>query len=236
MKNPTWQRDELILALDLYFRVPEAIGSKTHPEVLKLSEILNFLPIHGEKGDQTTFRNPNGVGMKLSNFLPYDPNYRGKGLTAGGKKDEEIWNEFYGKEKELHLAAQSILLNLKDENLFSSPNIDYDEVEATEGRLLTKIHKYRERDRKIIDKRKELALKFTGKLECESCDFNFLDFYGDIGQGYIECHHEKPVSELKPGEKTKLSDLRIVCSNCHRMIHRKKPWLSVLELRKIINN
>lgn len=46
MKNPNWTKDELILALELYFREPSSIGNKTHPEIIKLSPILNSLPIH----------------------------------------------------------------------------------------------------------------------------------------------------------------------------------------------
>ena len=70
-----------------------------------------------------------------------------------------------------------------------------------------------------------------GFLSCDVCNFKFVDKYGLYGKDYIECHHTKPVSELRPGQKTKLSDLSLVCSNCHRMIHLKKPWLSIEELR-----
>jgi hypothetical protein len=45
-RNPPWQRDELILALDLYFRHPPHAVSQTHPEVIAVSEMLNALPIH----------------------------------------------------------------------------------------------------------------------------------------------------------------------------------------------
>ncbi len=79
-RNPDWTRDELILALDLYFREPAARGSKTHPAVIELSELLNTLPIHGRANRHEKFRNPSGVGMKLSNFLRYDSSYTGAGL------------------------------------------------------------------------------------------------------------------------------------------------------------
>ena len=93
MRNPKWTRDELILALDLYFKEPSARGSKTHPDVIKLSDILNALPIHEEITPGETFRNANGVGMKLSNFLVYDPEYQGKGLERGSKLEQEVWDE-----------------------------------------------------------------------------------------------------------------------------------------------
>ena len=69
MARVNWTRDELILALDLYFRVPDSRGIKTHSEVIRLSEILNALPIHSVKLHGQKFRNPNGVAMKMSNFL-----------------------------------------------------------------------------------------------------------------------------------------------------------------------
>ncbi|MDP6032209.1 MAG: HNH endonuclease [Alphaproteobacteria bacterium] len=42
------------------------------------------------------------------------------------------------------------------------------------------------------------------------------------------------MSKLEVGERTKLSDLVLLCSNCHRMVHRKRPWLTVRELRELI--
>jgi 5-methylcytosine-specific restriction protein A len=81
-RNLPWQRDELILALDLYFRHrPDTISQK-HPEVAALSELLNALPIHPDRPDRVRFRNLNGTYMKLCNFLRLDPDYKGKGLEA----------------------------------------------------------------------------------------------------------------------------------------------------------
>ena len=96
MSTPDWSRDELILALDLYLRVPSAHGNKTNPEVQELSKILNLLPIHRGQDLDDDFRNPNGVGMKLSNFLRFDPSYEGKGLKRGSRLEEEIWATFSG--------------------------------------------------------------------------------------------------------------------------------------------
>jgi 5-methylcytosine-specific restriction enzyme A len=72
------------------------------------------------------------------------------------------------------------------------------------------------------------------KLACEACGFDFAIRYGTRGKGFIECHHPKPVATLAEGHKTHLDDLALVCANCHRMIHRSKPWLSVLELKAMI--
>ena len=99
---------------------------------------------------------------------------------------------------------------------------------------MTRIHRYRERDTKLVKRKKERVLKEIGTLSCEVCGFYFVEVYGDRGYGFIECHHTKPVSEFMVGERTKISDLSLICSNCHRMIHKKRPWLSVNELKDVI--
>jgi 5-methylcytosine-specific restriction enzyme A len=80
MARLNWSRDELILALDLYFKEPAARGNSAHARVHDMSDLLNRLPIHGRDSRRELFRNANGVAMKLSNFLRFDPSYPGAGL------------------------------------------------------------------------------------------------------------------------------------------------------------
>ena len=75
MKNPPWHRDEIILALDLYFGPSLGPIDDKNPKIIALSELLNKLPIFEAKPNQETFRNANGVTLKLSNFLALDPDY-----------------------------------------------------------------------------------------------------------------------------------------------------------------
>lgn len=77
-------------------------------------------------------------------------------------------------------------------------------------------------------------LQENGKLECEVCRFDFVKTYGQLGYGFAECHHTVPVSELTEGHKTKLSDLAIVCANCHRMLHKARPLISISELQTVV--
>jgi 5-methylcytosine-specific restriction protein A len=73
-------------------------------------------------------------------------------------------------------------------------------------------------------------------LNCEVCGFSFLDAYGELGEGFIEAHHKNPMS-LQEGEiKTTLDDIALVCSNCHRMLHKGNPVLSVEELKERMEN
>ncbi len=113
--------------------------------------------------------------------------------------------------------------------------INYNEEEFPEGKVLFKLHKKRERNSKLIRFAKTEFIKKRGELFCEVCGFNFKLMYGNVGENFIEAHHIKPISELKKGEKTKISDIVMVCSNCHKMLHRKRPWLMKKDLRKLIN-
>ncbi|MEP0913069.1 HNH endonuclease [Leptolyngbya sp. GB1-A1] len=237
-RNPAWQRDELILALDLYFRHHPKTISQTHPEVIRLSEILNQLPIHTARPDAERFRNLNSVYMKLCNFLRFDPEYSGTGLSAGGKADEEIWREFSSNRDELRKLAELITETALSSNLeatLSLPDDRQEEEEFPEGKLLYRLHRTRERNRELIRKAKDKRKREVGVLNCDVCGFDFFQCYGSIGSDYIECHHTKPVSELKDGEKTNISDIALVCANCHRMLHRKRPWLSIQQLKDLLN-
>lgn len=106
-----------------------------------------------------------------------------------------------------------------------------EEEEYFEGRKSLRYSNYYERNSKL--RAKVIALYGT---KCQVCGFDFEEFYGERGKDFIEVHHLRPISELK-GE-TQINpetDMVIVCSNCHRMIHRKRDQiLSVEELSEII--
>lgn len=59
--------------------------------------------------------------------------------------------------------------------------------------------------------------------------------YGEIGAGFCEVHHLKPLSKTDGVVETELKDLAIVCSNCHRIIHKQNPMLKISQLRQVIN-
>lgn len=90
VSRPKWTREELILALDLYFQEPSARGSESHPNVQDLSEVLRSLPANSTHIADPKFRNPSGVGMKLSNSLRFDPEHRGAGLARGARLEKVI--------------------------------------------------------------------------------------------------------------------------------------------------
>ncbi|MCD8018070.1 MAG: HNH endonuclease [Clostridiales bacterium] len=105
-----------------------------------------------------------------------------------------------------------------------------------EGKMLLAKHLYRERNKTLVKRAKNQFIKsHDGKLFCEACGFNFYKIYGDVGKDFIEAHHMKPVSEMREGEKTNISDLVMLCSNCHRMVHRIRPWIKdKKELKRMV--
>jgi len=73
--------------------------------------------------------------------------------------------------------------------------------------------------------------------DCAVCGFNFGKVFGELGEGFIHVHHLKQLAEI--GQEYHLdpiADLRPVCPNCHAMLHRKKPPLSIEELKQLMKN
>lgn len=71
-------------------------------------------------------------------------------------------------------------------------------------------------------------------VKCAVCVFDFEKHFGDLGRGFIHVHHLKPISEIGAEyEVDAVEDLRPVCPNCHSMLHRTNPPLSIDELKVI---
>jgi len=111
-----------------------------------------------------------------------------------------------------------------------------DELAFPEGKEFYRLHKLKERSKAVIDLAKKKAKERDPLLCCSVCGFSFLKKYGVIGEDFIEAHHTKPLSETTEEVETKVEDLALVCSNCHRMLHRKRPWLSISNLKSILND
>lgn len=80
---------------------------------------------------------------------------------------------------------------------------------------------------------RERAVQEHG-IKCQICGFDFEENYGDVGRGFIEVHHKKPISSFE-GELIvdPVQDMVCLCSNCHRMIHRKRSGtLTIDELHE----
>ena len=200
-------------------------------DIVGLSVILNKL-----NGSSSKFRTANCVSQKLCDFLSIDPAYEHWGVQSNATDVQLIWQEFSKDAERLERIARSIKSNTERiavTEIDASETDGYEE-EYPEGKLLFKLHTSRERSKELIKKKKRQALKEFGVLRCEACGFVFSQKYGLLGDNFIECHHTIPISTLPVDGKTHIKDLALVCSNCHRMLHRRGELLTVSELRSII--
>ncbi|WP_421941915.1 HNH endonuclease [Pedobacter sp.] len=222
MKNPNWERDEVMLALDLYFNLKPGQISANNVDITNLSNLLNRLPRFDGKPDNGSFRNPNGVSLKMSNFLAIDPSYDGKGMAAYSKLDESIFNEFKDQQDLLSEIAKSIKKAIETSDFIKVESALAKEENsfAKEGKILYRLHRYKERNVSLVNRKKQQYLKRHGNLACELCRFDFHAVYGEVGKDFAECHHKTPLYSLDVETNTHLDDLMIICSNCHRMVHR----------------
>ncbi|MFE6038779.1 HNH endonuclease [Streptomyces sp. NPDC056452] len=235
-RSPKWTRDELILACDVVTRNGWRGLSSSDPRIGELSDLLQLLGAYPPEQRAAEYRNRNGAALKTHNIASFHPDYQGK-PTNGGKLDREVLQDFLERPTEMARAAELIRAGLRSGELQPAPltedeDLD-DNVGAPEGRVLYRRHRTRERDKGLRKKKIASVLKRGGALSCEACGFNFGKVYGERGEGYIECHHVVPLHEAGEGT-TKLADLALICSNCHRMIHRSAPWPTPAELRLLV--
>ena len=138
----------------------------------------------------------------------------------------DIWNKFriyfVQSEKE---SFNTITAALNDIENFNPDLI------AVEGKLKLVLHLARERNNEIVKTKKLLAVQ-NNLFKCEVCTFSFKERYD---AKYIECHHIFPIGKSGVRE-TRLEDLALVCSNCHRMLHSKfnGVYLTIEQLREKI--
>lgn len=131
-------------------------------------------------------------------------------------------------------ALKKLTRGLKDRTTQDNYD-DGGDVEFPEGKKFQQVHIKRERSVKLVKLAKARFKREHGRLFCEVCEFDFERRYGQPGVDFIEVHHTIPVSLLPSGARTKVSDLALVCSNCHRMLHRTRPWRNIHQLRSLID-
>ena len=117
-----------------------------------------------------------------------------------------------------------------DHSITDQPQVDLSGLTLQEKRQL--------RYHRVIERNPRLAAgaKQTHGYVCQVCDFDFETEYGSIGHGYIEAHHLTPISELPLDQPVQLSpkdDFRVVCANCHRMIHREGAPSTFEDFREV---
>lgn len=103
-----WNRDEIILALDLYFRIPFSKISQNNKDVIALAALLG--------------RSPGAVGLKLANLASVDPELKKRnigGMQNASKLDISIFKEFYDSWDELSFESQKIRAQYSNQTIDS---------------------------------------------------------------------------------------------------------------------
>lgn len=228
MKNPVWNNEELILALDLYFSLNYGQMDGHNPQVRELSRLLSVM-----NQEQGFVRSPGSVSLKLANFKRIDPGFMGKGMIRGGKLEKNVWEKYAGHKDLLRSKAEEIRAGIREEEKSSYVEEEEESVSYTEGGRKVFVSRKAERNPRL---RKE-AIRIHG-CSCQACGFNYRTVYGEWGDGFIEVHHLIPLGgiEKKERETNPETDLVVLCANCHRMVHRRRGiTLSLEELKGKIN-
>ncbi len=229
-----WTRDEIILACNLVQGNGWKSLSDSVAAVRELSRVLNLSALHPVHDRSEKFRNPAGVARKTADIATQHPDYPGK-PTNGNKLDREVLTDFLEDPLRMQAIAREITASILRGEPATLPDDDLDQTEAAamEGRLLAARHFRRERDPRLRRKKMDESRKKGLPIACEVCSFDFGLTYGERGSDYIEVHHVLPL-HISGEVRTKLSDLVMLCANCHRMIHRGKQWLTPEDLRALV--
>jgi len=118
-----WTRDESVLAINLYSKIPFGQMHRSNPEVKELAELIG--------------RSPGAVARKLGNFASFDPKLkeRGvKGLPNTSKLDAEIWNEYMQNWEEQFFEGEKLLANKKHTTVEKLYNINLDDLPLIQGK------------------------------------------------------------------------------------------------------
>jgi 5-methylcytosine-specific restriction protein A len=230
-----WTREEIILAC----AEVEANGwrqlDRNDQRVAALSRLLQSPGIHPVERRGPDFRNPAGVARKTADIATRVPGYPGK-KTNGNHLDVEVLLEFRRQPALMHQAATAIREELSRASArLPVTDLDLDGLAANEGGVLYRRHLRRERDPELRTKKIKDARRRGVPIACEVCSFDFARVYGPRGADFIECHHRVPLHVSGP-IRTRIADLALLCSNCHRMIHRATPWLTVEELQALVTD
>jgi putative restriction endonuclease len=93
-----WTREELILAINLYCKLPFGKLHRNNPDVQNLARLIS--------------RTDSSVAYKLVNFASLDPSLQARGIKGAAnssKLDREVWAEFYKHWDELAFESEQLL-------------------------------------------------------------------------------------------------------------------------------
>jgi putative restriction endonuclease len=113
MVRKNWSREELIVAFNLYCKIPFGKIHNRNPEIIHLAQIIN--------------RSPSAVSWKLANFARLDPSLQERGIEGashGSKNEIEIWNQFNQNWDELSYLSEKLIANSRNQPIEEISNIN----------------------------------------------------------------------------------------------------------------
>lgn len=130
MERRNWTREELILAINLYCKIPFGKIHKNNPDVIHFAKLIG--------------RTPSSVSFKLGNFGSFDPSLKERGvggLPNASKLDKLVWEEFYSNWEERTFESERLRAQFEKKSL--EQLIDLTDVEIKEGKEKERLVKMR---------------------------------------------------------------------------------------------
>lgn len=118
-----WTKEESILAINLYCKIPFGQMHSRNVDVQDLAAIIG--------------RSPSAVARKLGNFASFDPKLkeRGvKGLENASKLDKQIWQEYMHNWDEQFIESEKLLAKKKHTTIEQLNYINLDNLKEVEGK------------------------------------------------------------------------------------------------------
>lgn len=112
-RNDLWTREQLIMALNVYCKIPFKDVKEWHPIIQK------YAPLIG--------RSAVALKMKVGNFGRFDPVLKAKGITGlsnGSKAEEPIWNEFWDNSEKLAYESEKLFAERAGKSIEEYATID----------------------------------------------------------------------------------------------------------------
>lgn len=207
-KNPPWNREELILALDAYVRWEGKPPNKGSQELAALSAEIGAVRRSVTPDGNANLRNANGVYMKAMNYRRFDPQFQAQGkvgLKRGNKLEKAIWDEFAGSPERLREAAEQIRARLEGA---AFPTRAEEDLAALPPERREYVRELAVRNRRHVSDLKALyggRCQITGELVLDG-------LAGDL----TEVHH---IEWLTRGGVDAKSNMVVLGPNFHAAIH-----------------
>jgi len=126
-----WTRNQLILAINLYCKLPFGRLHRSNPEVIHLANLIG--------------RTPSSIAYKLVNFASLDPSLKARGIKGAAnasKLDKIIWEEYYQNWDDLPFESEKLRAKIENQSIESLNNIPSTEL-PKEGKTREAIVKVR---------------------------------------------------------------------------------------------